>query len=62
MKGTVDDSCITCGLCVDLCPEVFEIGSADIAEVKTDPVPPEQEESCRKAAEECPVDAIQIEE
>jgi ferredoxin len=34
----------------------------DIAEVIVDPVPPEAEESCREAAENCPVDAISLED
>ena len=30
--------CTACGLCVELCPEVFEMG-IEAAEVITDPVP-----------------------
>lgn len=60
MKATVDESlCIGCGLCPQLCPEVFEM-DGDLAVVKSDPVPEEAEDSCREAAEECPVSAITI--
>jgi len=62
MNAVVDaDLCTACGTCVDVCPEVFEMGEI-VAEVKTDPVPAEYEESCREACEACPVDAITIEE
>jgi ferredoxin len=61
MKVEVTDDCIACGLCVDTCPEVFEMGD-EYAEVTVDAVPEEAEESCRQAAEDCPVEAIVIEE
>ena len=62
MKAKVDaDLCTACELCVDTCPEVFELGD-DVATVKVDDVPPEAEDTCREAAEGCPVEAIAIEE
>jgi ferredoxin len=62
MKVTVDEeTCIGCESCVEMCPEVFEM-SDDKAIVKVDEVPEGVEESCREAAENCPVEAIQIEE
>lgn len=61
MKAIVDaDACTGCGLCVDACPEVFDLGD-DVATVKADPVPADAEDDCREAAESCPVDAITIE-
>jgi ferredoxin len=56
----IDDTCTACGLCVDTCPEVFEMGD-DIAEVIADVVPPEFEEAAQQAADECPVEAIIVE-
>ena len=62
MKAKVDvDACTGCALCEETCPEVFEL-SDDVAKVKVDVVPPEAQDSCRTAAEECPVEAISIEE
>jgi len=60
MKVRIEDSCTACGLCVDTCPEVFEMG-AEIAEVIVDNVPPESEETAQQAADECPVESIIVE-
>jgi ferredoxin len=63
MKAKVDaDACVSCGLCESICSEVFKMNDNDIAEVITDPVPSEAEDTCREAAEGCPVDAISLEE
>lgn len=60
MKASIEDTCTACGLCVDTCPEVFQMGD-EIAEVIADPIPAESEDSAQQAAEECPVSAIIIE-
>ncbi len=62
MKATVDDTCTGCGLCPDMCPEVFELGDDGFAKVIADPVPESAEDSAREAAQSCPVEAIHIEE
>jgi len=61
MKVSVSDECIACGLCVDTCPEVFEMGD-QFAEVRVDEVPEDLEEGVRQAAEDCPTEAIAIDE
>ncbi len=62
MKVTVDkDLCTGCGLCVDECPDVFEMDEdAGVAVVKSGDVPVDLEDSARDAAEGCPVEAILV--
>ena len=60
MRARVEDTCTACGLCVDTCPEVFEMGD-DLAQVIVSDVPAEHEEAVQQAAEECPVEAIIVE-
>jgi ferredoxin len=60
MKAHVTDDCISCGRCVEICPEVFEMGE-DKAFVKVDVVPEELEDAAQEAADECPTSAIVIE-
>ena len=62
MKVTVDEeTCIVCGLCSETCPEVFEVID-DKVSIKVDEVPKDVVNTCREAVENCPVEAIQIEE
>ncbi len=59
MKARVTEDCIACEQCVDICPEVFEMGD-EFAEVIVDEVPAEYEEDVEEAAEICPTEAIVI--
>lgn len=60
MKAKVDaELCIGCSLCADTCPEVFRM-EEDKAVVFVNVVPAEAFELCRRAADECPVTAIEI--
>ena len=60
MKVRIGDTCTACELCIDACPDVFEMGS-DMAQVIVDEVPAEFEEAVHQAADECPVEAIIVE-
>ena len=63
MKTSVDrDLCIGCGLCADICPEVYEMDDESIAKVIVDVIPAEAEETAKDAASSCPVEAIVIED
>ena len=63
MKAVVDqDTCISCGLCYELCPDVFESTDDEKAVAKVDEVPADQEECAKDAADQCPVEAIKIEQ
>jgi len=61
MKVRITDDCVACETCVETCPQVFEMGE-EFAEVLVAEVPPEHEEAVREAAEECPSEAIIIDE
>jgi ferredoxin len=63
MKAHVDpDLCIGCGICPDVAPKIFEMGTDDKAHVILDPIPADQEAVCRDACDQCPQAAIEIEE
>ena len=61
MKVRVDASvCAGFGVCVGLCPEVFELHDDGYAVVVVDEVPKEFEEAVRKAVNQCPARAISL--
>jgi ferredoxin len=60
MKARITEDCIACGRCVEICPEVFDMGE-DMALVKVPLVPEEYESAAQEAADECPTSAIIIE-
>ena len=55
-KVSVDDTCIACGVCVEICSDVFEI-EGDLASVKN-AANLSLNEKIIEAAEACPVGAI----
>ncbi|MBP2032318.1 ferredoxin [Clostridium algifaecis] len=55
------DTCISCGLCESICPEVFTIEEDGKAGVLVDEVPETLEDDSVEARDSCPVDAISIE-
>jgi len=62
MKVRIDESlCTGCGLCVDICPEVFEMPES-VSMVKAPEVSGDLVDKVKEAAESCPVEAIIIEE
>ena len=62
MKAHVDhDTCIGCGVCPSVCPEVFEMRDDGLSHVIVDTVPDGSEDAAKDAEESCPVDAITVE-
>ena len=61
MNAYVDQTgCISCGLCVSMCPQVFVFNEEGKAESFVDPIPAAAEESAQSAANSCPVSVIEI--
>ena len=62
MKAMIDnDLCIGCGLCGELCPEVFHEGDDGKFSAIDEPVPEDQEDCAQDAESQCPVEAISVE-
>lgn len=62
MKAVVvQDTCTGCTLCTETCPDIFQM-EGDKAKVLVGVVPKDKEKCSKKAADECPVTAISIEE
>jgi ferredoxin len=59
MNAHVNEACIGCGLCVNLCPGVFTMLDEGVAAAK-DEIPPEENGMVQEAAESCPVNAIEV--
>ena len=55
-KITVNESCIGCGACTAVAPDVFEIGDDGLAVVVSE----ENIDGAKEAAESCPVEAIEV--
>ena len=56
-KITVNESCIGCGTCTGVAPDVFEMNDEGLSSVIGDDV-----DSAKEAAESCPVEAIEVED
>ncbi|HEX7715161.1 MAG TPA: ferredoxin [Bacillota bacterium] len=61
MEAKVDqDLCISCGLCVSSCPDVFSWGDDEKAEAHNAGITNDNESCVQDAAESCPTDAIKV--
>jgi ferredoxin len=65
------DECISCGTCVDVCPEFFELSGDDnfsqvielyrtTGDLSLGEAPPDLEERIKEAADLCPVQIIHL--
>ena len=59
MNAIVQDGCISCGVCVNTCPEVFHFNSDGIAEGGQ--VENQSKEAAIEARDGCPVSVIDVE-
>lgn len=59
-KVWVEEDCTSCGLCEEICPEVFKI--TDIATVIEGVNFSDYEEQIKDAADSCPVSVIKFSE
>ena len=61
MKVRVDENiCAGFGVCLGLCPEVFELHDDGYAVVQLAEVPPEHAQAVRVAVRQCPSNAITL--
>lgn len=61
MKVVIDtEICAGFGICVGICPEVFELHEDGYATVLLDEVPSSLEDLVRRAADQCPAQAISL--
>ena len=56
----IDDTCVGCGTCVEICPEVFEL-EGELATIKQG-ADLSLDKKIIEAAEACPVEAIHYEQ
>jgi len=52
------DLCISCGTCIDICPDVFDWNEDEKARATVDEVPEDLESEACEAVESCPTSAI----
>lgn len=62
MKAILDrDGCISCGICISVCPEVFRMADDGVAEVYAE-VKAAEIEAATEARDNCPVSVISLED
>lgn len=58
MEVTVNEDCISCGMCIEMCPEVFDFDAEGYSHVVGEPNA--HKGTVEAAAEACPTNAIEI--
>lgn len=54
------ETCIGCGMCVDVCPELFKLNDDYKSECINSEVSKELTDKAQEAVEVCPVEAIEV--
>jgi ferredoxin len=63
MKVIVDpETCLGCGICESIAPDVFVLGDEIYAKVILNPIPEQMRDVVEEAVSECPEEAISITE
>jgi ferredoxin len=61
MKASVDqDGCISCGLCIDVCPEVFSYNENEVSQAIEGDIPENVLKQAEEARDGCPVSVIDL--
>jgi ferredoxin len=61
LKATIDrDGCISCGICAETCPAVFNMAADGLAEVIAPVIPDGEKDKAAEARDGCPVSVISI--
>jgi ferredoxin len=59
MRLAVEDFCIRCGICIDVCPELYEMDfEEDEINIKVEEVPEVLMEKAKTSIKDCAVGAI----
>ena len=61
MTASVNENCISCGLCASTCPEIFSM-QGNMAVARPETIPDTLLESAAEAKADCPVEAIELTE
>ncbi|MEY8517534.1 ferredoxin [Lachnospiraceae bacterium 29-84] len=59
MEFFVNDQCIGCGLCAQMCPEVFHLTDEGVSKAAEGAVDGSLEASAQAALDACPANAIE---
>lgn len=63
MKAMVNqETCISCGMCIDICPEVFSYNEDNKSVAIDGDIPEKSIDGAKESRDACPVDAIDIKE
>lgn len=63
MKAFVNqDGCISCGFCIDACPEVFSYNENDLSQAIEGDIPKDSLDKAEEARDGCPVSVIDLKE
>ena len=61
LKASVDkNTCIGCGICIDICPNIFEFDPQGLSEATVALIEPSLGNCVKNAADACPTHAIDV--